>query len=137
MKKFLKKIFFQNLFTLFKMFHQEPTPLSLNKTLYIFQFPLWTLEDGLIPRNIYRVMLNKHLIFYFCETYLVCYILNFKKFLKFFKIFFTLFKMFHQEPTPFSLNKINTIESRKLGLMWTEGWPCLWKCRVIGNGVKK
>ena len=53
----------------------------------------------------YRVVVNKHLTFYFCETYRVFYILNFKKFLKFFKIFFTLFKMIHQEPTPFSLEK--------------------------------
>lgn len=29
------------------------------------------------------------------------------------------------------------LESRKLGLMWTESWPSLWKNQVIGNIVKK
>ena len=52
--------------------------------------------------------MNRHVIdLLFCETYLVFYILNFEKISKkyFFRNLFTLFKMFHQEPTPVSLNK--------------------------------
>ena len=30
-------LFFQNFFTLFKMFYEEPTPVSLNKIFYFSQ----------------------------------------------------------------------------------------------------
>ena len=42
------------------------------------QFTLWSPEDGLIHRNIYSVVLNKHLVFYYCEICLS--FLNFSKF---------------------------------------------------------
>ena len=51
------------------------------------------------------MFINQKKLFY--ETYLIFYTLNFEKVSKkiFFRNLFTLFKMFHQEPTPISLNK--------------------------------